>query len=138
MQELKANPNRMASGVVIEAELDKHKGPVATVLVQNGTLKVGDSIMSGLTYGKVRAMFNDAGKPVKSAPPSTPVAVLGFNDVPTSGDHVYAVEENLSKQVIQERIDRIKKERAEQSSGVTLDNFMNKVHEGTLKNLNII
>ena len=138
MQELKANPNRMASGVVIEAELDKHKGPVATVLVQNGTLKVGDSIMSGLTYGKVRAMFNDAGKPVKSAPPSTPVAVLGFNDVPTSGDQVYAVEENLSKQVIQERIDRIKKERAEQSSGVTLDNFMNKVHEGTLKNLNII
>ncbi len=108
------------------------------MLVQNGTLKVGDSIMSGITYGKVRAMFNDAGKPVKVATPSMPVSILGFNEVPFSGDQVFAVEETLSKQVIQERIDKIKKERAMQSSGVTLDNFMNKVQEGTLKNLNII
>ena len=138
VQELKANPNKMATGVVIEAELDKNRGPVATILVQNGTLRVGDSIMSGITYGKVRAMFNDAGKPVKVAPPATPVSVLGLGEVPSSGDQVYAVEETLSKQVIQERIDRIKKERAKESSGVTLDNFMNKVQEGTLKNLNII
>ena len=138
VQELKANPSKMATGVVIEAELDKNRGPVATVLVQNGTLKVGDSIMSGITYGKVRAMFNDAGKPVKVATPSMPVSILGFNEVPFSGDQVFAVEETLSKQVIQERIDKIKKERAMQSSGVTLDNFMNKVQEGTLKNLNII
>lgn len=138
VQELKANPDKMATGVVIEAELDKNRGPVATILVQNGTLRVGDSIMTGITYGKVRAMFNDAGKPVKVAPPSTPVSVLGLGEVPFSGDQVYAVEETLSKNVIQERIDKIKKERAMQSSGVTLDNFMNAVHEGSLKNLNII
>lgn len=138
MQELKANPNKMATAVVIEAELDKNKGPVASVIVQNGTLHVGDSIMSGLTYGKVRAMYGDNGKPVKTAGPSTPVAILGFNEVPSAGDEVYAVEESLSKQVIQERIDKIKKERAKQSSGVTLDNFMNRVQEGNLKNLNVI
>ena len=138
MQELKANPNKMATAVVIEAELDKNRGPVASVIVQNGTLHVGDSIMSGITYGKVRAMYNDNGKPVKEAGPSTPVAILGFNDVPISGDEVYAVEETLSKQVIQERINKIKKERSEHSSGVTLDTFMNRVHEGSLKNLNII
>lgn len=138
MLDLKANPKKMASGVVIEAELDKNRGPVASIIVQNGTLNVGDSIMSGLTYGKVRAMFNDKGKPVKAAGPSTPVAILGLNDVPSSGDHVYEVDNSMSKQVIQERIDRIKKERATHSSGVTLDNFMNRVQEGNLKNLNII
>ncbi len=138
MQELRANPDKMATAVVIEAELDKNRGPVASIIVQNGTLHVGDSIMSGITYGKVRAMFDDKGKPVKVAGPSTPVAVLGFNDVPSAGDQVYAVEETLSKQVIQERITKIKKERASQSSGVTLDNFMNRVQEGNLKNLNII
>ena len=138
MQELKANPDKMATAVVIEAELDKNKGPIASVIVQNGTLHVGDSIMSGLTYGKVRAMYGDNGKPIKTAGPSTPVAILGFNEVPSAGDEVYAVEETLSKQVIQERIDKIKKERAKQSSGVTLDNFMNRVQEGNLKNLNVI
>lgn len=138
MQELKANPNKMATAVVIEAELDKNRGPVASVIVQNGTLRVGDSIMSGITYGKVRAMFNDKGKPIKEAGPSTPVEILGFNEVPSAGDQVYAVEETLSKQVIQERIDKIKKERAMHSSGVTLDTFMNRVQEGALKNLNVI
>ncbi len=138
MQELKANPNKMATGVVIEAELDKNRGPVASIIVQNGTLHVGDSIMSGITYGKVRAMFNDKGKSIKDAGPSTPVEILGFNEVPSSGDQVYAVEESLSKQVIQERIDKIKKERSLHSSGVTLDTFMNRVQEGNLKNLNII
>ena len=138
MEELKANPKRMATGVVIEAELDKNRGPVATILVQNGTLKVGDSIMSGITFGKVRAMFDENGKPVKQARPSTPVAVLGLNEVPSSGDNVYAVDESLSKQVIQERIAKIKEERAKQSSGVTLEGFMDRVHEGGLKNLNII
>lgn len=138
MQELRANPNKMATAVVIEAELDKNRGPVASVIIQNGTLHVGDSIMSGITYGKVRAMFDDKGKSIKVAGPSMPVEVLGFNEVPSSGDQVYAVEETLSKQVIQERIAKIKKERAAQSSGVTLDNFMNRVQEGNLKNLNII
>lgn len=138
MLDLKANPKKMASGVVIEAELDKNRGPVASIIVQNGTLNVGDSIMSGLTYGKIRAMFNDKGKPIKAAGPSTPVEILGLNDVPSSGDHVYEVDNSMSKQVIQERIDKIKKERAAHSSGVTLDNFMNRVQEGNLKNLNII
>jgi len=138
MEELKANPNRKATGVVIEAGLDKNKGPIATVLVQNGTLKVGDSIMSGITYGKVRAMFDENGKPVKQARPSTPVSVLGLNEVPGSGDNVYAVEESLSKQVIEERIAKIKAERALETSGVTLDGFMDRVHEGSLKNLNLI
>lgn len=138
MQELKANPNKMATGAIIEAELDKNRGPVATVLVQNGTLKVGDSIMSGITYGKVKAMFDENGKPVKKATPSTPVAVMGFNDVPNSGDTVYAVEESLSKQVINERINKIKQERARQTSGVSADDFMSRVIEGNLKALNII
>lgn len=136
--ELKANPNKMATGTVIEAELDKARGPVATVLVQNGTLKIGDSIMSGITYGKVKAMFDENGKSVKKAPPSTPVAVMGFNEVPNSGDAVYAVEETLSKQVINERINKIKEERARHTSGVSADDFMSKIHEGALKNLNII
>lgn len=138
MEELKANPDAKATGVVLEAELDKNRGPVATVLVQNGTLKIGDSIMSGITYGKVKAMYDENGKPVKKALPSTPVSVLGFNEVPSSGDVVYAIEESMSKQVIQERIDKIKKERANKTSGVSLDNFMDKVNEGTLKNLNLI
>ncbi len=138
MEDLKANPNRKATGVVIEAELDKARGPVATVLVQNGTLKIGDSIICGITYGKVKAMFDENGKQVKKATPSTPVAVMGFNEVPSAGDQVFAVEDSLSKQVIHERIDKIKKERAKQTSGVSADDFMNKIHEGTLKNLNII
>ena len=138
MEDLKANPNKMATGTVIEAELDKNRGAVATVLVQSGTLKVGDSIMSGITYGKVKAMFDENGKPVKKAGPSTPVAVMGFNDVPNSGDVVYAVEESLSKQVIQERINKIKQERAKQTSGVSADDFMSRIHEGNLKSLNII
>lgn len=138
MQDLKANPNRMATGTVIEAELDKTRGPVATVLVQNGTLKIGDSIMSGITFGKVKAMFDENGKPVKKALPSTPVAVMGFNDVPNSGDAVYAVDENLSKQVINERINKMKVERARHTSGVSADDFMSKVNEGNLKALNII
>ena len=138
MEELKANPDKMATGVVIEAELDKTRGAVATVLVQNGTLNIGDSIMSGITYGKVKAMFDENGRPVKKATPSTPVSVMGFNDVPNSGDHVYVVDETLSKQVINERINKIKEERAKQTSGVSLDDFMNKINEGKLKNLNVI
>ena len=138
MEELKANPNRKATGVILEAELDKNRGPVATVLVQNGTLKIGDSFLAGITYGKVKAMFDENGKAVKTAPPSTPVSVLGFYEVPSSGDEFYAVPESISKQIIQERIDKIKKEKSLKTSGVSLDDFMNRVHEGSLKNLNII
>ena len=138
MQELKADAEQTAVGVVIEAELDKNRGPIATVLVQNGTLKIGDSVMSGITFGKVRAMFDENGKQIKSAPPSTPVAVLGLDEVPNAGDQVYAISEKLSKQVIQERINKIKAERANTTSGVSLDDFMDRVNEGKLKTLNII
>lgn len=138
MQELKANPNRLATGVVLEASLDKNKGPIATILVQNGTLKAGDTFVCGLTYGKVRAMYDENGKLVKSAGPSCPVSVLGFDEVPNSGDMAIVIDEKFSKKVIEERKDKIKLERANLTSGVTLDDFMNKVNEGKLKNLNII
>ena len=138
MQQLKANPNTMATGTIIEAVLDRAKGPIATVLVQNGTLSIGDSIMSGITFGKVKAMFDENGKSIKKATPSTPVAVLGFSEVPFSGEQVFAVSEKLSKQVIEERKNKIKEEKAQTTSGVTLDDFMNKVNEGKLKSLNII
>ena len=138
IQELKADANQTAVGAVIEAELDKNRGPIATVLVQNGTLKVGDSIMSGITFGKVRAMYDEYGKQVKEAPPSTPVSILGLDSVPNAGDQVYAVSEKLSKQVIQERISKIKEERANATSGVSLDDFMDRVNEGKLKTLNLI
>ena len=138
VSELKANPNQTAVGTVIEAELDKTKGAVATILVQSGTLKVGDSIMSGISFGKVRAMFDENGKNVKVASPSTPVAVLGLDSVPNSGDRVFAVDEKLSKQVIQERIAKAKEVRANSTSGVSLEDFMDRVNEGKLKALNII
>ncbi len=138
MEELKADPTQTALGVVIEAELDKNRGPVATVLVQNGTLKVGDNVISGITFGKVRAMFDENGKQLKSAPPSTPVSVLGLDEVPNAGDFVYAVEDKVSKQVIQERIAKIKEARANSTSGVSLDDFMDRVNEGKLKTLNLI
>jgi len=138
IEELKANPNKMATGTVIEAELDKNRGPIATVLVQSGTLRVGDSIMSGLSFGKVRAMFNENGKQVKEATPSMPVAVMGFYEVPNSGDQVFAVDEKLSKNVIAERKNKIKEEQAKKTSGVSLDDFMDRVNEGKLKSLNII
>lgn len=138
VQEFKANPKQTAVGAVIEAELDKNKGPIATVLVQSGTLRIGDSIISGITYGKVRAMYDENGKSVKVATPSTPVSVLGLDSVPNSGDKVFAVDEKLSKQVIQERISKAKEIRANSTSGVSLEDFMDKVNEGKLKSLNII
>lgn len=138
IQGLKANPKKMAVGTIIEATLDKSKGPLATVLVQNGTLKIGNSIMSGITFGKVRAMYDEYGNSVDEALPSTPVSVLGFYNVPNSGDQVYAVSEKLSKQIIGERKTKIKEEKALTTSGVSLDDFMNKVNESKLKTLNII
>ena len=138
IQELKADPSRMAIGVVIEAELDKNRGPVASVLVKNGTLRVGDNIVSGLTYGKVKAMYDENGKQVKEAGPSICVSVLGFSEVPNSGDSVAVIDEKLSKQVIEERKTKIKLEKANSTSGVSLDDFMTKVNEGKLKSLNVI
>ena len=138
MQELKANPKHLATGVILEASLDKNKGPMATILVQNGTLRAGDTFVCGLTFGKVRAMYDDNGKLVKEATPSTPVSVLGFDEVPNSGDMAVVIDEKFSKKVIEERKNKIKLEKANATSGVTLDDFMNRVNEGKLKNLNII
>ena len=137
--ELRANPNRMAKGIIIEARLDRGRGPVATVLVQNGTLHVQDTIVAGMTYGRVRAMYDDNGKAVKQAGPSMPVEVIGFSDVPAAGDIIYAVEQDkLSKQVVEERKDRLKAEKLKSMSRVSLDDLFSKIAEGQMKELNII
>lgn len=139
VQELKANPNRMAKGIIIEAKLDKGRGPVATVLVQNGTLRVQDTIVAGTAYGRVRALYDDNGKSVKSAGPSIPVEVIGFSEVPEAGDIIYAVEQDkLSKQVVEERKDKIKAEKLKSMSRVSLDDLFSKIEEGQMKDLNII
>ena len=106
VKELKANPNRDARGVIVEAKLDKGRGPVATVLVQNGTLRIGDSVVCGTTYGKVRAMINDRGENVKKAGPSVPVEILGLNDVPEAGDILAALEEKQARSIAEARIER--------------------------------
>ena len=136
--QLKANPNRMAKGVIIEAKLDKAKGPLATVLLQNGTLKVGDNIVAGMASGRVRAMVNDRGERVQSAGPSTPVEISGFSEVPSAGDEMFAVaDDHLSRQVAQERRDKLKASRAS-SAKVSLDNLFAGIAEGKVQNLNII
>lgn len=137
--ELKANPNRMAKGIIIEAELDKGRGPIATVLVQNGTLKVGDPIVAGMAYGRVRAMMDDKGRRVSKAGPSTPVEVLGFNEVPSAGDMLNAAEiDKLSRQVAEERRDKLKAEQLKNTQKVSLDDLFNQIAEGQIKDLNII
>ena len=136
--ELRANPNRMAKGVIIEAKLDKARGPLATVLLQNGTLKVGDNIVAGMASGRVRAMVNDRGERVQSAGPSTPVEISGFNEVPLAGDEMFAVaDDHLSRQVAQERRDKVKAARAN-TTKVSLDNLFAGIAEGKVQNLNII
>lgn len=139
MAELKANPDRKARGTVIEAKLDKGKGPLATVLVQNGTLHVGDNIVAGTVVGRVRAMINDKGSMVKTAGPSDAVSVLGLEDVPNAGDAIFAVdEEKLSKLVAQERRNKEREEMIRSQQKVTLDDLFSKISEGELKNLNLI
>ena len=136
--ELRANPNRMAKGVIIEAKLDKARGPLATVLLQNGTLKIGDNIVAGMASGRVRAMVNDRGERVQSAGPSTPVEISGFNEVPLAGDEMFAVaDDHLSRQVAQERRDKLKAARAN-TTKVSLDNLFAGITEGKVQNLNII
>ncbi len=139
IKELKANPDRMAKGVIVEAKLDKGKGPVATVLVQNGTLKVGDYLVAGTITGKVRAMIDDKGRTVKTAGPSTPVSVLGLDSVPNAGDFIYAVEEaKLSVLVANERKNKEREDMIREQQKVSLDDLFSKVSSGDLKTLNII
>ena len=138
MQELKANPERKAKGTIIEAKLDKGKGPVASIIVQTGTLKTGDNILSGTTMGRVRAMFDDKGRAVKSAGPSMAVSILGLEDVPNAGDSIMAVDQALMKQVQEERKNRERESMIKEQSRVSLDDIFAQVEEGKMKNLNII
>ena len=137
VQELKANPNREARGVIIEAQLDKGRGPVATVLVQNGTLRIGDSIVAGTTFGKVRAMINDRGENVKKAGPSMPVEVLGLSDVPEAGDELAALDEKLVRAIADKRIEKQRTELMK-SKKVSLDDLFHQIQEGHIKDLNIV
>ena len=138
MRELKADPNRKAKGVVIEAKLDKGKGPMASVLVQNGTLHTGDNIVSGTTVGRVRAMIDDKGRTVKEAGPSTAVSVLGLEDVPNAGDAVFAVEASLMKQVQEERKNKQRESMIHETAKVSLDDIFRQAEEGNLKDLKVI
>ncbi len=139
MKELKANPDRAAKGTVIEARLDKGRGPIATMLVQNGTLNVGDIIVAGTTVGRVRAMTNDKGAKVKSAGPSVPVEITGLDDVPTGGDIFNAVsDERLARELVQQRRDAEKEERFNARTKVTLDNLFDQMKLGEMKELKII
>ncbi|MBR0060638.1 MAG: translation initiation factor IF-2, partial [Selenomonadaceae bacterium] len=137
VQEFKANPNREARGVIIEAQLDKGRGPVATVLVQNGTLRIGDSIVAGTTYGKVRAMMNERGDNLKKAGPSVPVEVLGLNDVPAAGDILAALDERLTKSIAEHRIERQRNELIKYKI-VSLVVLFYQIQAGSLKDLNIV
>ncbi|WFA09762.1 translation initiation factor IF-2 [Tissierella sp. Yu-01] len=138
MQELKANPNRKAIGTIIEAQLDKGKGPVATVLVQKGTLKTGDMVVTGTASGRIRAMFDDKGKKVKKATPSIPVMILGLSEVPNSGDLLNVVEdEKMARHIADTRKDLIR-EQMRSTYKVSLDNLFERIKEGEIKDLNII
>ncbi len=139
VNDYRANPNRKARGIIIEAKLDKGRGPVATVLVKNGTLNIGDAIVAGTAYGHVRAMVNDRGERVKSAGPSEPVEVIGFNDVPDAGDQITAVDdEKLSRQVAEERKDKLRAALVKTQTKTTLDDLFNQISAGEVKDLNII
>ena len=137
MQDLKANPNLPAHGTIIEAKLDKGRGPVASVLIDRGTLHIGDSILAGTCYGKVRAMVNDRGEKVKKALPSTPVEVLGLNDVPEAGDIMDACDEHVARTVAEKRLAKQKMEEQKKAK-VSLDDIFNRIQEGELKDLNIV
>lgn len=137
--ELKANPNKPARGVVIEAEVDKGRGAIATVLVQSGTLRVGDVFVSGRYSGRVRAMMDDFGKRMKEAGPSCPVEVLGFTGVPEAGDRFYVVESDKDARAISEtRQDQYRNEKLGANSHVSLDNLFQQIQEGEIKELNVV
>ena len=138
MEELKADPDRQARGTIIEAKLDKGKGPVASIIVQTGTLHTGDNILSGTTMGRVRAMFDDKGRTIKSAGPSMAVSILGLEDVPNAGDSIMVVDQSLMKQVQEERKNKERENMIKQQSRVTLDDVFAQVEEGKMKNLNLI
>ena len=139
VQDYRANPNRKARGIIIEARLDKGRGPVATVLVKTGTLRVGDTIVAGTAYGRVRAMVNDRGERVKEALPSDPVEVIGFNDVPEAGDIITAVDDDsLSRRVAEERKDKLRAALIKNQQKASLDDLFSQISAGQIKDLNLI
>ena len=139
VEELKANPNRRAIGTVIEAQLDKGRGPVATVIVQKGTLNSGDTVVSGKASGRIRAMFDDKGKKIKKAGPSIPVVILGLSEVPEAGDLIYAVKDEKTARSYADKVkNQIKKDMLKATEKVSLDALFDKIKEGELKDLNII
>lgn len=138
MQDIKANPNRPAYGVIIEAKLDKGRGPVATALIQKGTLRIGDAIVAGVTFGRVRAMINDRGEKVKKAEPSTPVEVLGLSDVPQAGDVLTVVNDEKLARTITEKREAKKRTEGQQAPKVSLEDLFKQIQEGELKDLNVV
>ncbi len=139
MKELRANPNRAGKGIVIEARLDKGRGPIATILVQNGTLRQGDTVVAGTTVGHVRVMLNDKGQKVKEAGPSVPVEITGLSDVPTGGDIFNAVsDEKLARELVEQRKTAMKEEQFNAQTKVTLDNLFDQMKLGDVKELKII
>ncbi|MBQ4369946.1 MAG: translation initiation factor IF-2, partial [Oscillospiraceae bacterium] len=139
MRELKANPNRAAKGAVIEARLDKGRGPIATLLVQNGTLKQGDIIIAGTAVGRVRVMTNDKGEKVTTAGPSMPVEITGMDEVPGAGDTFYAVaDERMARELSEQRKSELKQSAAGSTHKVSLEDLFAQIQEGEIKELNII
>ena len=139
MLQLQANPNRLGRGVIIEAKLDKARGPLATVLLQNGTLHVGDSIIAGMASGKVRALINDRGERVDSAGPSMPVEIMGFDDVPSAGDEMIAVgDDRLSRQVADERREKLRASREATMAKMSMENLFSSIEAGKVTTLNLI
>ena len=139
MRDLKANPHRAAKGIVIEAKLDRGRGPVATLLVQNGTLNAGDVLIAGTAVGRVRAMTNDRGEKIEHAGPSVPVEVIGLSEAPGAGDLFYAVEdERMARELVEQRKQEEKDARASAARKVTLENLFSAISEGEMKTLNII
>ncbi|HCO74899.1 MAG TPA: translation initiation factor IF-2, partial [Clostridium sp.] len=139
MLELKADANRRAKGTVIEAKLDKGRGPVASILVQNGTLKSGDSIIVGTTYGRIRAMIDDKGKTTKAAGPSMPVEILGLSEVPAAGDRFTVVRDEKTARIMAEsRKEKIRQDHFQTSNRVSMENLYNQIQEGKVKELSVI
>ena len=137
--ELRADPTAAPSGVVVEAELSKGSGVLATILVQDGTLRVGDTILVGDHYGKVRAMINDHGQRIKEAPPSTPAAVLGLSELPKAGDHFYTVkDEKTAREIIQTKERKLRETGQPDTSHVTLEHLLEDIKSGKVEELKLI
>ncbi|MDH7576715.1 MAG: translation initiation factor IF-2 [Bacillota bacterium] len=139
MEELKANPHHPARGTIIEAQLDKGRGPVATVLIQKGTLEISDYVLAGTAHGRVRAMMDFKGRRIKKAPPSTPVEILGLSEVPNAGDSFYVVQdEKLARQIVEERVQLKRQQDVSVTGKVTLEDLFKQIQQGKVKELNLI